>query len=67
MQSPTQPAALGGWWFDANLRVVIREEMPTGVMRQLKDIQVGDVDPALFLPPEGFEVVELEPQSGMTQ
>ncbi|MCP5037016.1 MAG: hypothetical protein GY945_05375 [Rhodobacteraceae bacterium] len=59
-QSPGQPAALGGWWFDAGLRVVLREEIPGGIVRQLTDIKVGPVDPAMFLPPQGY--TQIQPQ-----
>ncbi len=57
IKTPGQPAELGGWWFDAALRVVLREKLPGGIMRQLTDIVVGPVDPAEFWPPEGFSAV----------
>ena len=61
LQRPGQPAAIGGWWFDPELLVVVREEMPGGIVRALKDIQVGPIDPAMFMPPEGFTRVEAQP------
>ncbi len=54
-QTPNQPAVNGDWWFDAELLVVVREDLPGGVSRHLKDIVVGPVDPAMFLPPEGWQ------------
>jgi len=62
VQSPNQPAALGGWWFDAGLRGVLREEIPGGIGRQLKDIKVGPIDPAMFLPPQGYTQIQPQPQ-----
>ncbi len=44
----------GGWWFDPELRVVVREELPGGETRRLEDITVGAVDPATFHPPAGW-------------
>jgi len=58
LQAPDQPATLGGWWFDAELRVVVREEMPGGVIRELKEITVAPVDPGLFLPPHDYKRVD---------
>ncbi len=58
LQVPGQPAAIGGWWFDPALLVVVREENPGGLTRALRDIRVGDIDPALFLPPQGYTQVE---------
>lgn len=62
LQVPDQPAALGGWWFDATLRVVLREEMPGGLTRQLRDIKVGAIAAEKFLPPPGFTLVEPQMQ-----
>ncbi|HGG04192.1 MAG TPA: hypothetical protein ENK28_01945 [Aliiroseovarius sp.] len=66
LQIPDQPASLGAWWFDAKLRVILREEMPGGVSRVLKDIKVGPVDPAEFLPPQGYQLVQPQ-QAGTGQ
>lgn len=58
LQAPGQPAAIGGWWFDPVLLVVVREKNPDGLTRELREIRVGDIDPALFFPPQGFTQVE---------
>jgi len=60
LQVPGQPAAIGGWWFDPALLVVVREENPGGVTRSLRDIRVGALDPALFYPPQGYTQVEAQ-------
>lgn len=67
LERPGQPPVLGGWWFDPELRVVVREEIPGGIRRELRDIKVGPVDPALFEPPAGYTQVRpqaLAPQAG---
>ena len=53
--APDQPANTGSWWFDPDLRVVVREELPGGEIRRLDDITVGPVDPDLFQVPEGWK------------
>lgn len=45
----------GGWWFDPELRVVVREELPGGEIRRLDNIQIGAVDPQVFQVPEGWQ------------
>ncbi len=44
----------GEWWFDPEIRVSVREEMPSGEARWLKNIVVGAVDPASFEVPDGW-------------
>jgi hypothetical protein len=44
-------------WFDTELGIVIREELPGGYLRELRDIQVGPQDPALFEVPAGYREV----------
>ncbi|GGD43504.1 hypothetical protein [Sinisalibacter lacisalsi] len=53
-EAPGQPAQSGAWFYDPELRVEIREEMITGAVRELEDIRVGPVDPALFEVPAGW-------------
>jgi hypothetical protein len=52
--SPGQPVQAGEWFYDPELRVEIREVMPSGESRSLEDIVVGPVDPALFAVPQGW-------------
>lgn len=51
---PGQEPLTGEWWFDTELRVVLRELLPDGSARRLEDIVVGPVDPALFEVPDGW-------------
>lgn len=53
-QAPGQPAAMGDWWFDSALIVVVKEVLPGGITRRLTNIYAGPVDPAMFLPPQGW-------------
>ncbi len=48
----------GDWWFDTELRVVLREILPDGSERRLENIVVGPVDPALFEVPAGWQKQE---------
>lgn len=51
---PTQETIKGGWWFDPELRVVIREDLPNGVSRRIENIEVGPIDPTMFIAPDGW-------------
>ncbi len=53
--SGNQPANTGSWWFDPELRVVVREELPGGELRRLKDITVNAVQDSAFQIPEGWQ------------
>ncbi len=55
---PGQPPESGAWYFDPELRVDLREEIPGGPTRSLRNIVVGPVDPAAFAPPAGWTEVE---------
>ncbi len=54
---PGQEPQKGDWWFDPVLRVVIKENLPSGETRRLEKITVGPVNPALFQVPQGWRKV----------
>jgi len=54
---PGQPEIKGEWWFDPDLRVVVRQSIPGGENRRLDNLVVGPVDPALFAPPQNWKEV----------
>ncbi len=56
---PGQPVANGDWWFDPELRVVVRETLANGETRRLENIVVGAVDPTAFQVPQGWQKIEL--------
>ncbi len=60
--APGQQALTGGWWFDPELRVAVREQLPNGETRNLQDVRVGAIDPALFAVPEGWTKQTQQPQ-----
>lgn len=45
-------------WLDSELQMVIREELPGGYLRELRDIRVAPQDPALFQVPAGYRQVQ---------
>ena len=51
---PGQAPLSGAWYYDPELRVELREELPTGEIRSLRNIVVGAVDPASFAVPAGW-------------
>lgn len=51
----------GDWYYDPELRVEIRETLPTGEVRSLENIAVGPVDPAAFEVPGGWQEVAVPP------
>ena len=45
-------------WYDPELRIVTREELPGGFFRELKNIEVAPQPPALFTVPGDYQRVE---------
>jgi hypothetical protein len=45
-------------WYDPELRIITREELPGGYYRELKNIQVAPQPPALFTAPADYKRVE---------
>ncbi len=43
------------WWYDPELKLVLRETLPDGTQRKLQNITVGPVDPSLFTVPDGWQ------------
>ncbi|HHH39404.1 MAG TPA: hypothetical protein ENK50_07510 [Sedimenticola sp.] len=41
-------------WYDPELNLVVREVMPGGFVREMRNIRVGPQDPALFRLPKGY-------------
>ena len=55
---PGQKVQGGDWWFDPELRVTLRENLPSGETRRLENIKVGPVDEAAFQVPSGWTLVK---------
>jgi len=51
MQSATQ-------WYDPELKIMIREEMQGGFLRELRNVKTGKQDITLFTVPDGYKQVE---------
>lgn len=49
-------------WVDRGLGMPVREELPGGYVRELRDIQEGPQDPSLFEVPNDYERIELPKQ-----
>ncbi|MGM0593002.1 MAG: hypothetical protein ACQETD_00570 [Pseudomonadota bacterium] len=49
-------------WYDPQLNIAIRQQSSDGRLRELRNIQVGEQDPALFVLPEGYS--RAQPDSG---
>lgn len=54
-------------WYDAELKLVIREEHPDGYIRELRDIKVGKHKKRLFTVPKGYERRVQPPQPTLQQ
>jgi hypothetical protein len=50
-------------WYDPELKIAIREELPGGYLRELRNIKVEKQPDSLFKVPAGYEKVEM-PQPG---
>lgn len=55
-----QPAQASYRWFDPELDMAVREEVPGQFLRELRNIRVAPQDPALFQVPAGY--TEVKPQ-----
>ncbi len=56
----TQPSGrnrLSNQWYDTQLKMVIKEELPGGFLRELRNIKVGKQDKNLFKLPKGYHKV----------
>lgn len=49
-------------WYDPALNLVIREVMPGGYVREMRNIQVGPQNPTLFQVPKGYK--KIDPRQG---
>jgi len=45
-------------WYDLQLKMVVREELPGGYLREIKNIEVKKQDKSLFEIPKGFKKIE---------
>jgi len=43
------------WWYDPELKLILREALPGNTLRRLQNIATGPVDPALFTVPDGWQ------------
>jgi hypothetical protein len=50
------------WWYDPELKLVLRETVPDGTRRKLQNITVGEVDPRLFTVPDGWQRLDAPSQ-----
>jgi len=48
-------------WYDAALKMAIKEELPGGYVRELKNIKISKQADVLFSVPEGYRKVPLQP------
>ncbi len=45
-------------WYDPQLNIAIREELPGGYFRELRNIRVGAQSPQLFTVPDGYQLTQ---------
>lgn len=45
-------------WYDPMLNVAIRQELPGGVIRELRDIRIGPQPDLLFVVPDGYRLIQ---------
>ncbi len=65
---PDGTSKISNEWYDKELKIVIREELPDGYVRELRDIHVGPQDPALFtIPPDYQQVAASQPMEPATR
>ena len=49
-------------WYDRELQIAMREELPGGYFRELRNIRIGPQSDALFRVPAGYRLVEPQRQ-----
>ncbi len=52
-------------WYDPELKISIREEMPGGYLRELKNISIGNQADTLFEIPAGYTLIKQPPGNAM--
>lgn len=50
-------------WYDTGLKIAIKEELPGGYIRELKNIKVSRQDNSLFTAPSGYKKIVDQPAS----
>jgi outer membrane lipoprotein-sorting protein len=53
--APNRPETRTFQWFDPELNLIVRQELPGGMVSELKDIHVGKQPDELFTVPAGYE------------
>ena len=51
------------WWYDPELKLILRETLPDNTLRQLENITTGPVDPAQFTVPDGWQRITAPTQA----
>ncbi len=69
VQVPNQQPVESFQWYDPELKLAVRAELPGGVVSELKDVRVGTQPDSLFVVPAGYTRVTMpqageQPQSG---
>lgn len=60
---PNQPPMVSLQWYDPELKLALREELPGGYVTEIKDIRIGPQPDDLFVVPAGYTKKAL-PQGG---
>lgn len=58
---PDGNSVVSNQWYDPELKITVREEMPGGYLRELKNVKVGAQDASLFDIPAGLRKIEPPP------
>jgi hypothetical protein len=61
---PDQESMTTTQWYDPELKIAIREELPGGYFRELRDIKLGPQPEDLFKVPEGYRQTTAPQQPG---
>lgn len=58
--NPAGQQRLSKQWYDSELKMVIREEMPGGYLREIKNIKIAKQDAKLFSVPKGYKKINMQ-------
>ena len=57
LHHPSGKSKVSSQWYDLQLKIVIREEMEGGYLRELSNIKVANQDKSLFRLPDGYKKI----------
>jgi hypothetical protein len=65
--TPNQQPTVTFQWYDPELKLAVRDELPGGFVSELKDIRIAPQPDSLFMVPDGYTLLTAPPGGGQPQ